>query len=117
VPRPSSYPVGTLGNGGTAWHSRISDFPHWIELRLPAPRPLERLDIYWGPRRLWPQAVRLEAWGGAEWHNVPGADEWHRVQSQHTRFKLAGTTADRLRPSVVMYLLLNVESEPLNRSR
>jgi hypothetical protein len=93
----TTHPLGPLGNAGNAWHSWISDATHWIEFRTASPRALKRLDVWWGPRRLWPRAAGLQAWTGDGWHNLLGDDKWHEVKTQHTRFLLDGVTTDRVR--------------------
>ncbi|MBE7557487.1 discoidin domain-containing protein [bacterium] len=91
------HPLGALGDAANAWHSGDSSGPHWIELTFADARPLERIDVWWGPERLWPRAFRLEAWDGQAWRTLAGGEEWRAAESQHTRILLRGLAAPKLR--------------------
>ncbi len=105
----TSYPLvaplidGFSGEGSSndvTWASAEDDQPHWIEIKLPQPRPVKEVTVYWantGSTFHTSQNIEIQVPEGGGWKTVYTSPKKGFTPARCTTFFFDEVTTDRFR--------------------
>jgi len=92
--------TGEGAGNDVTWASAEDDQPHWIEIKLPQPKPIKEVTVYWsysGSTFYTSQNIEIQVPEGGDWKTVYTSPKKGVTPARCTTFCFDEVTTDRFR--------------------